>query len=269
MDVTGALRDTENALRDFISLVLTEALGPDWVPKCGVTPERVQQWTSRKEVESRRQDRSGAVEERLIYYADFYDLKTILKKHWQGPFSDALGGWKTMEVWLEELERMRDPDAHRRELLPHQKHLALGIAGEIRTRLIRYRSKRETAADSFPRMESVRDSLGNIWTAATPGMQLVNTNAVLRPGDQIDFVIAGRDPEEAPLEYGIEIRMDDQWQDDPTLSHTFSEADIGTVCLVVLKIRSKRPYRARGSYDDKVEFIYQVLPPRGPKGRGR
>ena len=31
-----------------------------------------------------------------------------------------------MEVWLNELEALRDADAHRRELLPHQKHLALG-----------------------------------------------------------------------------------------------------------------------------------------------
>ena len=51
-----------------------------------------------------------------MYYADFYDLRTILKK-WAGEFSNALGDWKTIEVWLTELEKLRDPDAHRRELL--------------------------------------------------------------------------------------------------------------------------------------------------------
>ena len=69
-----------------------------------------------------------------------------------------------MDVWLSELEKLRDPEARRRELLPHQKHLAIGISGEIRNRLIRYRSKQETSEDYYPRIESVRDSLGNIWT---------------------------------------------------------------------------------------------------------
>ncbi|MCX5718513.1 MAG: Swt1 family HEPN domain-containing protein [Nitrospirae bacterium] len=149
MDVTQALRDTENALRDFIASALSKSLGDDWVEKCGVPPDRIQKWKDRKLVEESRQE-SGVVDERLIYYADFFDLKTILKKNWSGEFSEALGDWKTMEVWLNELEKLRDPDAHRRELLPHQKHLALGIAGEIRTRLpiefrleVRNRSKTE------------------------------------------------------------------------------------------------------------------------------
>jgi hypothetical protein len=37
-----------------------------------------------------------------------------------------------MKVRLSVLERLRDPDAHRRESLAHQKHMALGIEGEIR-----------------------------------------------------------------------------------------------------------------------------------------
>ena len=38
----------------------------------------------------------------------------------------------------------------------------LRSVGEIRTRLIRYRSKLETSEDYFPKIESARDSLGNI-----------------------------------------------------------------------------------------------------------
>ena len=39
MDVNQALRDAENSLRDFIASVLSQSLGPDWVEKCGVSPE--------------------------------------------------------------------------------------------------------------------------------------------------------------------------------------------------------------------------------------
>ena len=111
-----------------------------------------------------------------------------------------------MEVWLTELEKLRDPDAHRRELLPHQKNLALGLSGEIRNRLIRYRSKLETKEDCFPRIESARDSLGNIWVP-DPGLSFkhVSNKNVLRPGDVLDFVITARDPEDLPLKYGMTL----------------------------------------------------------------
>jgi len=162
MDVTQALRDTENTLRDFIAATLERSLGREWLGSCGVTPDRIAKWRERQSEEQRRQE-AGVVDERLLYYADFYDLKTILKKHWQGDFSEALGEWRRFEVLFDELARYRDPDAHRRELLPHQQSLVLGIAGDIRSRLVRWHSRRESVDDCFPRIESARDSLGNLW----------------------------------------------------------------------------------------------------------
>src|SRR6266536_3397353 len=82
MDVTQALKDTENSLRDFIALSLRVAFGENWIEKCGVSQERLDRWKSRKDEEAKRQE-SGVVEERLLYYADFYDLKTILQKNWE------------------------------------------------------------------------------------------------------------------------------------------------------------------------------------------
>ncbi len=185
MDVTQALADAENTLRDFIGLTLNKQLGADWINKCGVTPERIIIWKGRKDTESKRQQ-SGVVEERLLYYADFYDISTILKKNWSGDLSEALGEWKTMEIFLKELEKLRDPDAHRRQLMPHQKSLAIGISGEIRSRIVRFRSKRETSEDCFSRLESVRDNLGNIWTYGDNNFGL-NTQMLLRPRDSVDL----------------------------------------------------------------------------------
>lgn len=263
MDVTQALKDTENALRDFIAVVLQKSLGDYWVQNCGVTQERVEAWTERKAVEEKRQE-SGAVEERLIYYADFYDLKTILKKHWTGEFSSALGDWKTMEVWLTEVEKLRDPDAHRRELLPHQKHLVLGIAGEIRTRLVRYRSKQETSDDYFPRIESVRDNFGNIWTL---GQSLREPKTILRPNDMLEFVITASDPLGGELEYALDAnrpfqrRTERIWQKTNSLHLVIEEEDIGTRFRVHLLIRSLRQYHAFSDCDDSSIWVYAVLPP--------
>jgi hypothetical protein len=260
LDVTQALKDTENSLRDFIAVVLRAKLGESWLENCGVSSERLEKWKERKVAEEKRQG-SGAVEQRLIYYADFYDLGTILKKHWSGEFADALGDWKTMDVWLSELEKLRDPDAHRRELLPHQKHLILGIAGEIRTRLVRYRSKKETSEDYYPRIESVRDNFGNVYTY---GDDNVFTETRLRVGDVIDFVITATDPFGESLQYTL-VSVDVPWQDSNVISLRLTEEHVARRFQVMLAIRSNRQFHAiKGfnDYDDSVIFNYEVLPPK-------
>jgi hypothetical protein len=263
MDVTQALRDTENALRDFIAATLERSLGREWLDSCGVTPERIAKWSERKSEEQRRQE-AGVVDERLLYYADFYDLKTILKKHWQGDFSEALGEWRRFEVLFDELARYRDPDAHRRELLPHQQSLVLGIAGDIRSRLVRWHSRRETVDDCFPRIESARDSLGNLWIPSIASRaSTFDTGATLRPRDKIDFVVTARDPEDLPLEYQLEVVGENasKWQASGVFSLEVKEAHIGAL-FIDLRIRSPRSYNVLSGYDHLVTFSYSVLPRR-------
>jgi hypothetical protein len=239
---------------------LSEKLGADWADNCGVSSERVQIWQARKAEEEKRQ-KFGTVEERLIYYADFYDLKTILKKNWEGEFSEAFGDWKIIEVWLDELGRLRDPDAHRRELLPHQKHLAVGIVGEIRTRIVRYRSKQETSEDYFPRIESIRDNYGNIY--AYKSMPMILTNTILSHNDIIEFVITASDPLDGDLEYGIALGgliSNAIWQKENIFIVNILEKHIGKNFGIYLYIRSPRKFRAHGSHDDSISFVYDVLP---------
>ena len=266
-DVSQELRDTENALRDFIASTLSEKLGPEWVDKCGVSDDRLAKWRERKAVEEKRQE-AGVVEERLIYYADFYDLKTILHKHWQH-FQPALGDKKELDAFLTILERLRDPDAHRREFLPHQKQLVLGIGGGIRNKLVRYRSKQETIEDYFPRIESARDSLGHIWVPRSRGVgvpqsQYVITEKTLRVGDRLDFVVTATDPLGGPLEYSLstsDLKLT-HWTPEHTFSLVIEKEHIGNNFGVKLRIRSDRDYHAYVIWDDEVGFVYSVLPAR-------
>jgi hypothetical protein len=172
----------------------------------------------------------------------------------------ALGKWQTIEVWLSELEKLRDPDAHRRELLPHQKSLVLGVAGEIRTRLIRYRSKNETADDYFPQIESARDSLGNIWTPES-GSRNVKTKMTLRVGDRIDFVITATDPLGEALNYAIITKDRDRfWQYSNELSWEIASDQVGKYVPTILLIRSTREHYAYDFHDDEVVFTYDIIP---------
>jgi hypothetical protein len=243
LDATRALRDAENALRDFIGDSLEKALGTEWESECGVTEERLAKWRERRLIEAKRQQ-TGVTEERLLYYADFYDLKTILKKHWAQYFGEALGDWKTMEVWLSELARLRDPDAHRRELLPHQHSLALGISGEIRTRIARFRSAQETGESCFARIESVRDSLGTIWIKGDSG--IIGTRKTVCQDDTIDFVITASDPLGEQLSYSVTIgsplgtasKRNANWREMNSASVTFKEAHVGLNTLVCFAVKS-------------------------------
>jgi hypothetical protein len=262
MDEHEALKEVENSLRDFIARVLEQKYGDKWIDECGVSVDRIKRWKERKAVETKRQP-TGAVEERLLYYADFYDLWPILKKNWSGEFSQALGNRRTIEVFLDELETLRDPHAHQRELLPHQKHLIIGISGEIRNRLVRYRSKMETGDDYYPRLECVRDSLGNVWVPADSKLPF-DTGARLRPGDTVEWVVSATDPMDDTLLYNAAIigGRETGWQENNVLSLTMTNADVGRMCIVNIKIRSPREYHARGKYDDDIDFMYEVLPPK-------
>lgn len=254
MDVSESFKNVENSLRDFISTLLTEEKGEDWIMSSGVSQERIIQWKERREIERKKQ-KFGTSESRLFYYSDFYDLTNIIDKSWNNKIKDALGEKKVVMVFLKILEDFRNPDAHRRELLPHQKHLILGISGEIRNRIVLYWSKNETGEDYFPRIESVRDNLGNIWT---PGCGVINTGQILRPDDELTFVITASDPFGEDLEYSIYGKTD--WLKSNSFKITIDDSNISKETAFLPSVRSKREYHAETDRDDTVLFTYTVLP---------
>ena len=202
MDSTGSLRDVENSLRDFIESVLAKKYGQDWINKSGVSEDRINNWKTRKADEHKKLHGAGKAEDRLIYYSDFYDLKTIIEKKWNDceDFRSAFNDSKEIKLFLSILDKYRNTDAHRRELLSHQKHLIVGISGEVRNRIIIYRSQMENNDDKyFPKFESIRDNFGNTWTPNSP--YAIETNLTLRPGDELEFTIHAKDPEDKELMY--------------------------------------------------------------------
>ena len=128
-DINQYLKDTENSLRDLISWLMVNEFGLEWENKCGVLADRLIIWKERLDKEAGRGIIS--LDNRLIYYADFYDLMTIIHKNWSDIFVNVFRKKKEIEVLLDYLEQYRNADAHRRELLPHQKHFIVGIAGEL------------------------------------------------------------------------------------------------------------------------------------------
>jgi len=261
MNVNQALKDVENSVRNLISYQLNKQFGIDWILKCGVSEERLQIWRDRQIEEIKR---IGTTDDRLIYFSDFYDLATILKKHWGTCFSSVFGKQNRFEALWEILEMFRNPDAHRRELLPYQKNLLLGISGKIRTEITSYFSKMETGEAYFPRLEAVYDNLGNSWTYGTDEIELkcIVTDKILRPGDILQFTATAFDPLGEPLLYYFITRYlkDEDWTVDSYKTIEVTKDHIGSKFSVEVGLKSNRSYHASYFNDDAVRFMYTVLP---------
>lgn len=265
MDVNQNLKDAENGLRDFVAMILEDKYGKDWINKIRVNRDDLAKWNQRKKNEEKRL--GSPSDERLLYFADLYHIKEILKSNWSNvpEFKEALGEKKEITYWINHLEGFRNLDAHRRELLPHQQHLVLGISGEIRTRLVKFRNKLESWDDYSPRIEFVRDNLGHSCVPSGTG-EIIPTGMKLRPGDTLQFVVTATDPQDKEITYGyIPVARRGQaiiWQDENTFSLTVQEEDIGNRFLVQILIKGQSEYHRLRDYDFEVRFEYEVLPAR-------
>lgn len=267
MDISETLKSAENSIRDTISFVLTKKYGADWPSYSGISEQRLAQWQEKRTAEEKKLGRSDP---RIIYYSDFYDLQTLIKKNWDNGLSEVFGKQREIEVLLEILEEIRNPDAHRRELLPHQKHLAIGISGRIRTTITEYFSKMETGESYYPRIECVQDNFGNSWTLGD-GSPLA-TGRSLRPGDVIEFSVSATDPLGEVLEFAVaalSIPLKYEWQESGDFSIVLDSSHVQTALYIRIAVRSKREFHSAmdvtfGKIDDAVVFGYEVLPPMSP-----
>lgn len=278
--VDEALEAAENALRDFIREVLEKEYGDKWLENCGIEEKRIEQWKQFRDKEKKK-DISGITEDRLLYYSDFSDLRSIINRHWR-LFKPCFKDKNRILSRLQELKAFRDTDAHRRDLLTHQKQIVLGYCGEIRTAITEYRSKQTPEGEYFPRIEYVKDSFGNIVYSDPTGIGNVkDTKRTLFPGDEVEFVVVAWDPAAEPLQYSFEVQGRDPDLDFGVTSESkpvpqkwvktnrailkILPEDIAADFFVEIKVKSSRQYHARTGFDDNVFFIYKVLPKESPK----
>jgi hypothetical protein len=265
-DVAEAIRRVENVLRDLIEETLRAKYGADWLGHLGVSEEQIDSWRRRRQEDQERRG-SEIADERLLYYADLHDLAPALRKKWP-LFSPCLSDLKEMEVYLGRLDDLRHPEVHGRTLLPFEEHLVLGISGDIRQRVTVYRSKQSVESEFFARIESIKDSLGNVLASSGSNQKLVQTSAVLRVGDEVVFTCSGWDPNGQPLEWRLNVgvgmprRTEQGWSTDDSLVWRISQDDIGKWVFVSITMRSQRQYHAEGNVDDSVMAVYMVLPAR-------
>ena len=261
MPPADAINAVEVVLRDLVEEVLTEKHGEEWIEQCG-TPEKIKKWRERKLEEAKKRD-GTTPEPRLLYYSDFTDLAPMIKKHWE-LFKPCLGDRKTFDVYMDRLEEFRNAPMHSRNLVPFERALAEGIAGESGTR-----SRSIGAGWILPIATSrgsntSRDSFGHAPTSGS-SMDMLRTGITLYPGDEVSYEGSGWDPQDGALKWTMQVLAGDQplvEEQGPQVSFTWrvTEANISESTFVHVSLISERPWHRATGYDDRRSFIYAVLP---------
>lgn len=267
MDTGHSINALENALRDLIERVLKHRHGPQWIEHLGVTAERRAGWEARREVE-RKTRTAASIDERLLYYADFTDLLTIIKANWDPDFRACFGKRAELETYLTKLAYLRNPDAHSRSLLHVEEQLVEGITGELRQKITIFLSDGHGGPEPehFARIEQIVDSFGHRVTGVVSGEYSHGPELVLRPGDRVVFRGDAWDPQGAPLTWKLFFmaakRSEEHVGSRIAVDWMISDADISEQSSVSFSLVSARPYvRLPGhSADDTAAFAYKVLP---------
>jgi len=191
------INEYENTLRTIIITFLGSEDSVDYK----VSSDRIEKWKEKREIESKKNNGLN-FETRILYYADFYDLKTIVIKYWE-LFIKVFHDKKRFEVFFSELENFRNTISHGRNLTLSQESLLKGIVLDLKNQITVFHNKNEMKEDFFIRIVKINDNLGNIWEQGNR-----RPNPTLRVGDEYELLIEATDPKGRNIKYKI-FTLDD------------------------------------------------------------
>ena len=262
MDAGAAINMAETDLRALIR----EVLGDDWLAKSGCDRARLE---GRRSEEHKR--RPGAVvEQDLIAYAEFYELKQAIVRNWDA-FSTVWRTKRYFEAIFDRLEDFRNPDAHSRQLLPFEQHLVLGLSGEMRNTITLYRSSTAVTGEHYPIIELVADSVGNRFTPIEAqqtgsGFTVPSRFAV---GDVVRFELKAWDPQGREVSWSVTLYARTPQEAfelkgaEAGFDWVVTEEDVGdNVALIGITMSSSGRYHRNRKHDSFVSLYLTVDPPR-------
>jgi hypothetical protein len=255
VEPTEAINLVEVGLRDLVRLVL----GDEWEVKGRLDISKLEEV---REVERKRRD-GAVVPTDLLDYTHLYQLREIIKRNW-AEFKPALHDRARFDVYMDRLEDFRNAPMHSRQLLPFERDLLAGMAGEIRNEVTVYRTTRGPDMEYYPKIEQVTDSFGNNPNAVMD----VDIKARLKVGDTVKFDCRGWDPQDRNLIWemtrggvgGNEILARGEGSE-VILGLVITDEMVQERLVVGIAMKSDGRYHRRRYWDDSCEFYYGVDPP--------
>lgn len=267
VDAYTELVAAETALRDVVRLAV-----PDWQSQ--LEPEDIQKLETKRLEEDKKRD-GITVSQDLLDYSEVYLLQKLIGKNWPA-VKPILDDKARTEVYLGIIFDIRNTIGHSRPVVPSERLLLAGAAGQIRNQLARYRSSQDGAAMYYSSIDSARDSAGQDANRGISYPSTADRTSVPRfdVGDEIEFELAGTDPRDRELTWSLHVYPDlpmspnwDATRESATggrvrLKWTVAHTDVGELRYVAIFLRNSSRYqRNRAGYDDACFFNYHVNPP--------
>lgn len=170
MEPTEALSTVETVLRNAIRVVYP---GSTWLEAKGAPAK--EELEERLRVDSKKRDGVVAPES-LLDFAFTYDLVELVLKNWED-FKPVFDDLQRTTTYFGIVGDIRNSIAHSRPLVPFERDLISGIAGQLGNQVSLYSSGRDGSRDFYPTIESLRDSFGNdsrdnAWDFVSPRQRL-------------------------------------------------------------------------------------------------
>jgi hypothetical protein len=182
-DPAEALQTAENALR----LAVRQVIGDDWENKIA----DLDNLRAKQDEERKRRDGVLASDD-LLNFTEFHQLTRLILSTWDA-FKPVFDDKRRTETWFSVLEDVRNAIAHSRALVDYERHLVVGVSGQLRNQITMYRTSESPRRQHYPIIESVRDNFGRIAYVE---------------GEYLDMSVRGTMPETPRLEIGDTVTLE-------------------------------------------------------------
>ncbi len=262
IDAYTELVAAETALRNIVRLQLRDTWRDD------LDQEKLATLEQKRAEEDKRRD-GVTVSQDLLDYTETHQLKTLIDKHWND-FQPVLDDKKRTSVYLDIMLDVRNAIAHSRPVVPSERLLLAGAAGQIQNQLSRYRSRSSGPDAYYASINYIRDSLGSSplpepFTSEQPSIPRLSI------GQAIVFECSATDPQNREITWlfrlsdrGIAYKSIDLGTVLGTkFDHSWivTEDCVGEEQLVTVSIQNATRHQRRNGVDDTWTFRYHVNPP--------
>ncbi|MBM7244039.1 hypothetical protein HQO12_16995 [Rhodococcus fascians] len=260
IDAYGELVAAETALRE----VVRTSIGSSWIDD--FDEAKVAGLQAKLTEEDKRRD-GVTVSQDLLDYTEAYHLESLIIKHWDLT-QPILKDKKRTEVYLKLMLSVRNTVAHARPVVPFERQLLAGVAGQIQNLMAVHRSTSDGPDAHYASINYVRDSFGEELKSTGVEQSKIPR---LKVGQTVTFECSATDPR------GREIEWRFGWQGNTSAQSPHeigtargsnvnfewmvSEDDVGEGCYITVNMRNSSKYHRSYANDGSVTFRYHVSPP--------
>lgn len=236
------------AYENTLKHIIVDVLGASDKTNYNISDDIKEKWLEKRNFESLKS--TGSLNERrIIFYADFYDLKIIIKNNWE-KFEPIFKSKERFLVFFDEVNDYKNAIDLGLSLTKSQEEILSGIIADVKNSHTIYSNKNSNRNDYFVLINQVTDNVGTVWNNVTSEEV---KNPVLTVGDEYELLVEANDPKDREIEYEIyhftgSLRIN---QKNNRFNFKITEDLIGLNTILIIKATTP-------SSEYKNEFILKI-----------